>query len=408
MKKLFLIGILWIGTLVSSSGQSLDDYIAEAVENNPGLKSKYREYEASMTRIPQVSSLPDPEMSIAAFGQMVETRVGQQMARISLSQMFPWFGTLGAMKTASTAQAEATFMSYLDAKNELIFNVRSAYYPLYELEEKIVIQNKNLLILQGLKNLATIKFENGITSLSDALRVELMMNDAKTEIKILNEMRKPLAVVFNRLLNRDATESIIISKSFDSMDSITLEKSQEILINNPKVSELDKRIEAAKAQETVANKSSFPKLGVGFEYNFIAERTDVSIPENGKDAYMPMITFSLPVNRKKYRAATQESQMMQSSYREMQTNVVNNIESTFAMVVFDVERAKQQLELYQKQKAQTQQIINLLFSSYSNMGDDFEELLRMQQELLKYENMEITTLTEFQTAIAKLKFLTNQ
>ncbi|WP_339650078.1 TolC family protein, partial [uncultured Salegentibacter sp.] len=82
---------LWGGVGIA---QELEDYLKIAAENNPKLQSAYTQFEAALQQSPQVSSLPDPTLTVSAFGRMVETRLGAQEARFSLMQMFPWFGTL--------------------------------------------------------------------------------------------------------------------------------------------------------------------------------------------------------------------------------------------------------------------------------------------------------------------------
>ncbi|HSL89450.1 MAG TPA: hypothetical protein VK870_09120, partial [Ignavibacteriaceae bacterium] len=47
----------------SVSAQTLDDYLKIAAENNPGLKSKFYSYQASLKKVPQVGSLTDPQLS---------------------------------------------------------------------------------------------------------------------------------------------------------------------------------------------------------------------------------------------------------------------------------------------------------------------------------------------------------
>ena len=77
----------------------LDEYLVQAAENNPGLKAKFAAYQAALEQVPQIGSLPDPQVMFGYFIRPMETRVGPQRARISASQMFPWFGTLGFKKT---------------------------------------------------------------------------------------------------------------------------------------------------------------------------------------------------------------------------------------------------------------------------------------------------------------------
>jgi outer membrane protein, heavy metal efflux system len=105
------IAILMAMLLYSSMGfaQTLDDYFKIAAENNPGLQAVYKEYEAALQKVPQVSTLPDPVFSFGYFISPVETRVGPQQAKFSLTQMFPWFGTLKAQGDAAALMAEAKY-----------------------------------------------------------------------------------------------------------------------------------------------------------------------------------------------------------------------------------------------------------------------------------------------------------
>ena len=386
------------------NAQSLEEYLDIAEKNNPGLKSKFEEFEAAMQKIPQVSSLPDPSLSVSAFGQMVETRVGQQMARFSLSQMFPWFGTLEAKKNSATLLAEAKYQSYLDARNELRYRVKAAYYPLYELDQLIHLQEENLEILSTYKTLATSKFQNGSGKLADALRVDIMTNDLDTEIGILTAKRKPLQANFNTLLNRPVDETIEVGEFASPIEPIEFSV-DSVLLNNPRVGEMEQRIASAQAQETVAVSQGMPRLGLGFEYIITAKRPGMDFEDNGKDAYMPMFTVSLPIYRRKYRAAVSESRHMQQSFSEMKQDIKNRLTSEVEQVLFARERAMKQLSLFDQQIGQTQQVIDLLLSGYGNSGADFEEILRMQQMLLKYEMNKVSMLVEYYVAEARLVYL---
>ena len=159
MKYLFLVALLYSASLNS---QTLNDYLEIATQNNPEIKAAYSEFEAALQKSPQVSSLPDPNLTLSVFGRMIETRVGSQEARFSLMQMFPWFGTLKAQGDAATLMAEAKYQSFLDAKNKLYYEVSAAYFPLYELKEWIKIEENNIAILESYKTISNSKFRNKI------------------------------------------------------------------------------------------------------------------------------------------------------------------------------------------------------------------------------------------------------
>ncbi|MDZ7774712.1 MAG: hypothetical protein U5L09_03395 [Bacteroidales bacterium] len=74
-----------------------------------------------MQEIPQASSLSDPAFSLGVFLSPVETRVGAQRTKFSLTQMFPWFGTLKARGDAAALRAEARFQEFLEARNRLYY-----------------------------------------------------------------------------------------------------------------------------------------------------------------------------------------------------------------------------------------------------------------------------------------------
>ena len=72
----------------------------------------------------------------------------------------------------------------------------------------------------------------------------------------------------------------------------------------------------------------------------------------------------------------------------------------------ELEKAKQLDTLYQTQMTKTEQMIDLLYVAYSNSGKEFEEVLRMQQQLLKYQIALATSRTNFHIALAQLDYIT--
>ncbi|WP_319590395.1 TolC family protein [uncultured Draconibacterium sp.] len=401
--------ILFISVLLlgfSAKAQTLEDYFREAAENNPGLQAQYKDFEAAMQKVPQVSSLPDPTFSFGYFISPVETRVGPQRAKFSLSQMFPWFGTLEAKADAASLMAEAKYQAFLDAQNRLYYSVSEAYYPLIELNRLKAIEQENIEILQSYKNIANSKFKNGVSPMTDVLRVDIMLKDAQTNLGILNKKEKPLRVTFNNLLNRNENQAVLVQ------DSLTIESLPEnfrkdsLLTNNPMLAAIDLNQQASEKSELAAQRQGLPSFGVGLDYALVGKRTDMDVADNGKNAFMPMVSVSVPIFRKKYRAAEKEAQLMQEKYSFQKEETINSLTSGYESIWFQLQQQKDLIDLYQEQILETGQTLNLLFSAYGNSGKDFEEVLRMQQQLLKYEKMKAMAETQYQTALAKLNYIT--
>jgi len=403
MKKYLLIATI-LTLAIHAKAQNLEDYLKFASENNPGLQAKYRAFEAAMERIPQVNSLPDPNFSFGYFISPVETRVGPQRARFSLTQMFPWFGTLKASGDVAALNAEAQYQVFLDAKNKLFYQVAAAYYPLYELEIWIGLETENMKILESYKAIATSKFENSEGTLVDVLRVDLMLKAAQTNLEILEKKKKPLLTSFNNLLNREDSTEVIIDEIILTTESNFNRDS--VFTNNPILRELDIRLEASEKQEILAGKQGLPKLGVGLDYVIVGDRTDMNVPDNGQNAFMPMLTVGLPIFRGKYKSASKEAELMRESFSLQKEERMNQLVSNFEMADFEKEKQLDLLALYEQQIAETQQVLNLLLSAYGNSGQEFEEVLNTQQQLLTYKKMKATATMNYQVSVAKLQYLT--
>jgi cobalt-zinc-cadmium efflux system outer membrane protein len=391
---LMLIG-LWL------QGQQLQEYQQLALEQNPALQAKYKDFEAAMQRVSQVRGLPDPTLSVSAFGRMTETRVGPQMARFTLSQMFPWFGTLRAQGEMTTLMAEASFQRFVDEQNKIRFQVAKAYYPLVELEQLVEIQKASLSVLKSWKTLATAKYENGQTTLVDVLRVDLMIQEMETEITLLETMKRPLTVTFNNLLNREDTIAIKV----ESQVAETPVYVETDWSEHPLLQELDLKIQSKEKQRSVIEKQSLPKLGVGLDYIIVAERTDMNVPGNGQDAIMPMVTVSLPIFRKKYKSALSETSFQSEGYTLMRQSTQNELENMFENLKYDIQKENNWIDLYRKQAEKTEQIQRLLLSEFSNSGKDLVELLRVQMQLLSFQKNEVKAKTRLLTALANLDYV---
>ncbi|MDW7692146.1 TolC family protein [Flammeovirgaceae bacterium SG7u.111] len=400
--------LLFISTffLSISYSQTLEAYLDSAAMNNPGLKAKYKTFEASMEKVAQVGGLPDPNLSFGYFVSPVETRVGPQRSKFSLTQMFPWFGTLRAQEEAASLIAEAKYQEFLEARNKLFYQVAAFYYPLFELNRLMVLEEENLRVLSSYKDIATVKFQNGKVEMVDVLRTDIMLKEARTNLSILKQKKKPLETRFKALVHLEDTEPITVQDSLSVKNLLLGYRRDSLLADNPLINELELKMKASEASEQVAIKQALPKFGVGLDYVVVGQRTDIDLPDNGKDVFMPMVTLNLPIYGGKNRAAKREAQLMQESFALQKEDMSDRLSSSYDMVWFEIQKQADFITLYTQQIQTSNQMLNLLFSAYSNSGKDFEEVLRMQQQLLKYQKMRATALAEYHIALAELDYIT--
>jgi len=388
---------------VNIQAQALQSYQQQALAQNPSLQAKHKEFEAAMTKVNQVNSLPDPTISIGYFISPVETRLGPQRARLSLTQMFPWFGTLKAQGDATALQAEATYEQFLNAQYRIKFEVAKAYFPLVELHRLIAIQKKNLRVLYDWKQLVITQYENGKISLADVLRLGVFIQEMETELDLMQGREKPLTVGFNRLLNREDTAAIEVDQVL--APTLTTLPQEVNWSNHPMVREYGKRIDSREKQALAIQKQSLPKIGAGIDYVMISERTDMSVPDSGKDALMPMVSMSIPIFRKKYTSAIKETQLQVEGYQQAIMATQNDLTSQYEQLIYEVQRENELIHLYGIQTIETEKIQQLMLTAFSNSGQDLDELLRIQMQLLTYQMKQVKAETRLHVINENINYL---
>lgn len=404
-KIVFLFALIFGIYSNQAKAQTVDDYLQVAAENNPSLLSAYAEFEAAMQRAPQVASLPDPTLTMSAFGRMIETRVGAQEARFSFMQMFPWFGTLQAKEDAATLMAEASFQNYLNLRNEVFYDIKSVYAEIYALDKTIELKEENLEILNSYRELALSGFRSGNSPMVNVVKVDIQRDAAITEIELLQDQRKPLQTRFNLMLEREPQSVILVQDTLTFQKFEVLADTDDLFENHPTVNALEKQRLAYEMQETVAQKEGLPMVGLGVDYSIISKRKDANPAMNGQDAIMPMVSVTLPIFRKKIKAARKEAEFMGASIVQQQEAQKNELWTSYEMALYELNRAEKLLNLYERQLESSNQAIRLLVSGFSNSIIDFNEILQMNQDILMYEIQKIEALKNGYSAEAKLEYL---
>ncbi len=386
--------------------QDLDTYLQIASENNPKVQSAYTEFEATLEQSPQVSSLPDPTLTVSAFGRMIETRLGAQEARFSLMQMFPWFGTLKAKSETADLMAEAKFQEYLSRRNEIHLEVKKAYARLYEIEKTIHLKRENLKILDSYRELALSKFKSGSSKMVNVVKIDINREEAITEIELLEEELESLERQFNILLNRGEENPVEVQDSlrFDTEHLAELQK-EDAFKDHPELTRFDREAEAYRNEGELSKKEGLPMLGLGVDYSVISERTDANPPRNGQDAIMPMFSISLPIFRKKYKAARREAELRETAAVQNREAKENQLKSSLEETRYELSKAEKLVDLYERQLEKTNQANRLEISAFSNDTGEFEEVLQLNQDVLMLKTEKIKAIKEGFIAMANLEYL---
>ncbi len=467
-KKISLLFFVLFGYTVAFSQEkdSLMFYLEVAAKNNPTVLQKYKEYEAALQKVPQVGSLPDPELSVGVFLSPMELLGGNQVADFRLMQMFPWFGTLKAAKDEMSLMAKAKFESFRDAKLQVFFEVQQTWFELYKVQQAIQISEKNMKILQTLERLSLVKFKapsstgntpsrsgntqnsaaqptassstgmqtmggsssagsttnaspssaampgsamssSGGSGLADLYRIQMEKGELENSIALLKSTKNTIVAQFNSFLNKPAQELVKIPDSIKTnmLNIPILAVADSILVQNPMLAMLKYEKQSLEVRKEMVKLMGYPMIGLGLNYALINKNSMSSSPMNGDDMIMPMMTITLPIYRKKYKAMRIEAEDLKMAKTYEIETTSNALRTNYYEAVQNYEDSQRRVALYIRQAQLANQSLRILIKSFSASGAGLTDLLIIREQTLNYELKQVEAVADFNTAIAKLQRL---
>jgi outer membrane protein TolC len=447
-----------------SQSDSLLNYLEIATKNNPAVLQKYNEYQAALQKVPQVGSLPDPELTMGVFLSPMELVGGSQVADIRLMQMFPWFGVLKNGKDEMSLMAKAKYESFRDAKLQVYYDVQRTWYDLYRNQQNILISGKNIEILQTLERLALVRFKavsagsgnssfssgnmpnnniqnsssnssgmnnmssstinnqlsiinspssmvsaSGGSGLADLYRIQMEIGELDNNISLLKNQQNTIIARFNSYLNRPAKTPVAIPDTLksDSLEVPLLAVSDSMLFNNPMLVMLQYEQQSLDARKKMVARMGYPMVGLGVNYSLINKSNMSTSSMNGNDMIMPMVTVTLPIYRKKYKAMQAEANLMKMATEQGYIATANLLQTEYYEAIQLYQDAQRRMKLYENQSMLAKKSLEIMIKSFSTSGSDLTEILRVRQQVLDYEFKEVEAMVDYNTAIAWLKRLGN-
>lgn len=458
-----LIGLIFFLSFNLSGAKAQDSlaiYLKTAALKNPGLQAKYKQYLASLEMVPQVGSLPDPEITLGVFLKPNELNMGNQIADIRMMQMFPWKGTLTAAKSEASLMAKAKYQEFITERNQLYFQVKNTWYELFRLQKEIRLAEENLRLLQSLESMTRIRYRssgetvsssanneesgsfnngssgssgmsgNGMKNTSpsfssstksmqstpmssgngmvDILRLKMERGELENKLALLKNQKRPLIAIFNGYLNQNLTQPINIPDTLiiPMKESDNRSADDSIRNNNPMLKMYDAEIASNQAAMRKAQKMKYPMIGLGLDYMLLQKKPEVTDMKTGQDMVMPMITVTLPIYRKKYTAMKHEAELKMEAVQLQKSDMENQLLSELRQVEATRNDAFRRTILNKNQTQYATQSVQILKTEYLSAGKNMDETLRMMRQLLDYRFNQTDAAVDFYMAQAKIDLLT--
>jgi outer membrane protein TolC len=461
MKK-YLIIIACCPLFLYGQTDSLNQYLKTAAENNPAVKAAFLTYQASLQKIPQAGAYEDPQLEMGVFLEPMELTGGRQIAQFQLMQMFPWFGTKKAARTEAQHMSQMAFEAFREAKDNLYLEVYTQWYALCALQQQVLNSEKNKQLLQQMESLALQKYVAGngnpgqqtqdrqsanntpapvagavqgmnmnnapavsqaapmssggmkmggspVSGMSEVLRIQMEIIALESNLESLSSNIAAGKLRFNTLLNRPVASGVHLPSEIMQLPfSFDAERGGQAVVHNPMLGMLKEETLAYKAQAEMSKKMFYPMLGIGLQYMLIAPAAmSMSENMNGKDMLMPMVSVSIPVYRRKYRAAQRESQLLQQAGQEKFNDTFNRLQADWAQTVHQLNDEARKIALYKKQTALAQTTYDLAVQEFISGTNDLNAVIQIQRQFIEYQSKTADAIAAYNTMVVTIQKITS-
>lgn len=385
--------LIFVGFLSKASGQDLNSYIQEALDNSPEVQAFELKYERAKEKVNESNTYPNTQFGLGYFASEPETRTGAQKFKLSATQMFPWFGSITARENYANAVADAEYEDIAITKRKLVMAVAQSYYKLYAIRAKQEVLRENIELLETHEELALIAVKVGKASSVDVLRIQIRENELDEKIQVFDRDFIAEQSAFNNLLNRNDSISVEVVKdmAFPLVNSL----SDTDLTLHPELVKYDKLFESVEQANLLNNKDNKPQIGLGLDYINVAKRPDMTFDDNGKDILMPMVTVSIPIFNKKYKSIDTQYELQQQEIRMQQQNRLNTLRTLLDKALETQAANRISYKTLEENLKQTKDAEAILTGTYETGLVDFDDVLDVQELQLKFQVAQIEAIKSF-------------
>ena len=395
-------------TLSAQSERSflnLNQLIEEALQNNPEISATKKKWEVFKEKVPQAYALEDPMFSFGIVNLPTNFSFKKEdmtMKEISVSQNLPFPGKRPLMKEMAEKEAEAVFTEIQGKINQIIRDVKTAYYDLSHVYRTTLVVQRNKEILENFAKIAEARYAVGEGIQQDVLKAHIEVSKMVDDLIMLGQRKRALEAKLNAILNRPPEnlvgepEEVIFRKL-----PFTIEEIQKMALEmNPTLKGMKKMIEAKEKAYALAKREYYPDFNFKFAYG----QRDNGPEMKRRDMLTGMMEMNIPIfykSKQDRKVAETKAEILgaEAQYRAMKNEILYMVTDMSSMI----QRVERQIDLYKTgiiPQASLQ--INSAMSAYRVNKADFMTLLDSQMTLYKYELEYHQALTEFEKNVASM------
>ena len=293
-------------------------------------------------------------------------------------------------------------------ENELMLNIRQAWYQLSYLREKEKLLIYQDTIFGRFLHAATIRYETGATGYLENAIAETKVMEIQNALKIIKAdiaiQEKQLSIMIN-----DTTGLRFIPADLEVRTIVVQESTQ--LVNNPLLVHARQQITIANAEKAVQSSKILPGLSIGyFNQSLIGSQTINGDIATGSDRFSGIQAgISIPLFYGSYRANIQSAKLREQVAQTHADYYQTVLQGQYEQQLQEVLKYRGSLNYYRDIAVpQADLIINNAKKSFENGAIDYVEYFQSLNQALELKFNYLNTLNGYNQSLISLEFLIGQ
>ncbi|MFH2051649.1 MAG: TolC family protein [bacterium] len=365
------------------------ELLALALERNPDLAAAESRLAAAGAAAEASGSLPDPRLGYSENLQPIETRLGPQVRAVTLSQSFPWFGTLGAMADMKRAAVAGARAERDQVALGILTRTRETYHELAYLDTAMAITRDHQRLVADLDAVVQARFAAGQAGLADVLKIQKELGTLANDLASLQDRRPALLAALEAAVGipvdpRDHPPAF--SGAAAVAETATIDLTSRLAASNPQLRIWSSRMDGFRSAGTLAAKQGLPAFTLGLQYLQVDPRPESMDADNGRDAFGLAFGMTLPLWRGKVDAARQEAAGNLQGAASRRQAVLLDLQRDLERERASYRNARRSLQLHDSTLLPlARQALAVTRSAYEAGRTGYLDLIDAQRDLLSFE-----------------------
>lgn len=383
---------------------TLQEAVKLGIENSKSLKYSQAKIDEAVSQYNQAKdrSLPTGSASftydraeipanVLAFGNERIALPKDANANLGIISMNETIFGGNKLKYARQSTDLLTQVARLDAdkdKDQIAYDVISAYYNLYKVLQSIKVVNQNVNTIDAQIHQSQRFFEQGLVTKNDVLRFQLQKANIQLNGIDLESNRKIINYNLDVLLGLPETTTIHIDTLIDAGRAVgTLQNYLDsAMVNRQELKQLDIRHHIAEVNVKDVKANMLPTLGAAFSGYYVDVKAN---PFPTGENYITPVTFGLSLSWNFATLWTNKNKVAQAKIQQEEVEInrgvtLDNVKQEVNQDYQNYVNALNKIELLQTSIAQASENNKILQSKYqSNIASATD---RADAETLLYQS----------------------